>query len=185
MLRWATLVVLVGLVACAGSDPSGTSAPPTVSSSSTAGTPSFAAGTSPSGFDQVEAQVRTVDGAEQTFCLWLAADDAARARGLQGVTAVGECPGMAFVYPEPVEHRFWMRDTLIPLTITFWDAEGRFVSSAEMEPCPPASPECPLTAATGPYLVAVEVLRGEAPGLGLVAGSTLTIGPARSGLKKG
>lgn len=131
----------------------------------------------PEGFGRVMAEVTTDDGDHRTFCLWVAADDEARARGLQGVTSLGECPGMAFVYAEPVEHRFWMRDTLIPLTITFWDADGRLVSSADMEPCPAAAPECPLTAPAASYQVAVEVPQGEAAGLGLVAGSTLRLGP--------
>jgi uncharacterized membrane protein (UPF0127 family) len=178
---WVTAVVFVVLTACAGSDPSAPASP-----SQPRPTPPDAPGSTPSGFDQVEARVRTDDGTDRSFCVWRAADDAARARGLQGVTSLGECPGMAFVYPEPVEHRFWMRDTLIPLTITFWDAAGRFVSSAEMEPCPAAAPDCPLTAAAGPYQLAIEVPRGDAATLGLVAGSTVTLGPgraARSGIR--
>lgn len=170
--RWAAAVAIVVVAACTGSD-SG----PAVPSSEPRPTSSVEQGATPSGFGQVEVQVRTDDGATRSFCAWLAADDAARARGLQGVTSMGECPGMAFLYDEPVEHRFWMRDTLIPLTITFWDAQGRLISASDMEPCPPAAPECPLTAASGPYRLAIEVPRGDAARLGLVPGSAVTLIP--------
>ena len=30
---------------------------------------------------------------------------------------------------------FWMKSTLIPLDIMYFDAQGNFVSSATMEPC--------------------------------------------------
>ena len=129
----------------------------------------------PSGFARVDATITTTDGARRTVCLWLADDDTSRAEGLQSVTSLGECPGMAFVFAAPVEHRFWMRDTLIPLTITFWDEAGGWVSAADMVPCPPAAADCPRTAAAGPYQVAVEVPAGEADELGLVRGSRLEL----------
>jgi uncharacterized membrane protein (UPF0127 family) len=43
--------------------------------------------------------------------------------------------GMAFVWDRPVDVDFWMKDTLIPLQIAFWDESGRVVGLFEMEPC--------------------------------------------------
>lgn len=58
-----------------------------------------------------------------------------RARGLMGRQALADDAGMAFVFFE--EHRggFWMKDTLIPLSIAFFDQEGTIVSILDMDPC--------------------------------------------------
>jgi uncharacterized membrane protein (UPF0127 family) len=67
-----------------------------------------------------------------------------------------------------------MRNTLIPLSIAFFDAGGRFVSSADMEPCPDEVEDCPTTGADGPYLHAIEVAQGDLPGLGIGPGADLS-----------
>ena len=54
-------------------------------------------------------------------------------KGLMGRTALAEDAGMLFVYPEERELSFWMRDTLIPLSIAFMDAEGRIVDIHDMK----------------------------------------------------
>ena len=43
--------------------------------------------------------------------------------------------GMVFVWDEDTEGGFWMRNTPTPLSIAWFDADGDFVSSADMEPC--------------------------------------------------
>ena len=42
--------------------------------------------------------------------------------------------GMLFVYAEPEILTFWMKDTRIPLSIAFIDADGRIVSIQKMTP---------------------------------------------------
>ena len=54
-------------------------------------------------------------------------------KGLMGRTALAEDAGMLFVYPEERELSFWMKDTLIPLSIAFMDAEGRIVDLQDMK----------------------------------------------------
>jgi len=54
-------------------------------------------------------------------------------KGLMGRTALAEDAGMLFVYPEERELSFWMKDTLIPLSIAFMDAEGRIVDIQGMK----------------------------------------------------
>jgi uncharacterized membrane protein (UPF0127 family) len=62
------------------------------------------------------------------------ADDAEEmARGLMGRTALAEDAGMLFVYPEERELSFWMKDTLIPLSIAFMDSGGRIVDIQDMK----------------------------------------------------
>jgi uncharacterized membrane protein (UPF0127 family) len=92
-----------------------------------------------------------------------------------GVTDLGECPAMAFVYGEPVQQRFYMFQTPLPLSIAWFAADGAFVSSTDMPPCPSglSASACPRYAATAAYTVAMEVARGNLPELGLTPGSRL------------
>jgi uncharacterized protein len=61
-------------------------------------------------------------------------------RGLMGRAVLQEGTGMLFVFDEPQILSFWMKDTLIPLEILYFDAEGNFVNSLSMEPC--TEPPC-------------------------------------------
>ena len=87
------------------------------------GDSSLAAGTvriGTSGGESVEVEVEIADDTEEM------------ARGLMGRTALAEDAGMLFVYPDERELSFWMKDTLIPLSIAFMDAEGRIVDIQDM-----------------------------------------------------
>jgi uncharacterized membrane protein (UPF0127 family) len=68
-----------------------------------------------------------------------------------------------------------MRDTRVALSIAFFDAQGAFISSTDMEPCGNV-PNCPTYAAERPYKFALEVLKGGLPALGAIAGARLTAG---------
>ena len=54
--------------------------------------------------------------------------------GLMGRTALPEDRGMLFVFDEEQELSFWMKDTLIPLSVAFMDSEGRIVDIQDMKP---------------------------------------------------
>jgi uncharacterized membrane protein (UPF0127 family) len=107
-------------------------------------------------------------GPPQTVRLEVAADPAARARGLMGRTEVPAGMGMVFLYPDDVRESFWMKDTLVPLSIAFVAADGRVVSVAEMAPC--RADPCPTYAPAGPYRYAVELAAGAFPAAGVGAG---------------
>jgi uncharacterized membrane protein (UPF0127 family) len=80
------------------------------------------------------------------------------ARGLMGREHLDEDAGMVFVSPEPTDTSFWMKDTLIPLSVAFWDEGGRIFRIHDMEPC--REEPCPLYEPGGPWIGAVEVNRG-------------------------
>jgi len=84
----------------------------------------------------------------------VADDDASRERGLMGVTDLGTNDGMAFTWTEPTDTTFWMKDTLIPLSVAFVDEGGRVITISEMTPC--TADPCQTYAAEGPYTTAVE-----------------------------
>ena len=65
----------------------------------------------------------------------VADDDTERARGLMLRAELLEGNGMLFLHNEAQMLAFWMKDTLIPLDILFFDAEGAFVSGTTMQPC--------------------------------------------------
>ena len=43
--------------------------------------------------------------------------------------------GMLFVFPEDTRGGFWMKNTLVPLTIVFFDRAGKRVRKLSMTPC--------------------------------------------------
>ena len=72
---------------------------------------------------------------------------------------------------------FYMRNVPVGLSIAWFTAEGRFVSSTDMAPCPDRE-GCPTYVPAGPYRIAVEVLEGGLGRLGIGEGSVLTVGGA-------
>jgi uncharacterized membrane protein (UPF0127 family) len=140
-------------------DPGTTARPTATSSAPPADTPSPTQTSTTSvgidtgdvvGFDVIEA----ILGGEP-LTLALADESALRSRGLMGVADLGALDGMLFSWGgESVASRFTMRNTLIPLHIVFFDADGEFVSQADMVPCDVEN--CPTYGAAGPYAYAIE-----------------------------
>lgn len=94
-----------------------------------------------------------------------------RSQGLMGVTDLGGLDGMLFVFQSESNGGFWMKDTLIPLEIAFFDSEGVLVDELTMEPC--TADPCPSYRPGGSYRYAVEAPTG---GLAFVVpGSRLVI----------
>jgi uncharacterized membrane protein (UPF0127 family) len=57
-----------------------------------------------------------------------------RARGLMNRRKV-PADGMLFVFRQSTSGGFWMKNTLVPLTIVFFDASGKRVRRMSMVPC--------------------------------------------------
>lgn len=58
----------------------------------------------------------------------------AQMRGLMGVTELKDGEGMIFVYDSPQVLSFWMKNTLIPLSIAFVESDGNIVKIYDMDP---------------------------------------------------
>jgi uncharacterized membrane protein (UPF0127 family) len=128
------------------------------------------------GVGEVAASVTDAEGNVTGCCLMVAATDEQRQRGLMEVTDLGGYQGMVFVWDQDTQGGFWMRNTPTPLSIAWFDADGAYVSSTDMEPCAADSDDCPTYPPAGPYRFAVEVFQGELEDLGVGPGSRLALG---------
>ena len=80
---------------------------------------------------------------------------------------------MAFLWEEPVVSSFWMKDTLIPLSIAFWDDAGRIISILDMDTC--TEDPCPSYGPDEPFVGAVEVDRGTLGERGVTVGDRVEL----------
>ena len=108
-----------------------------------------------------------------TIAVELADTPGEREQGLMGRTSLPADAGMVFVYPEDHAGPFWMKDTLIPLSIAFYAADGRILRILDMQPCK-ADP-CPLYDPEVPYRGALEVNEGAFADWGLTESDWLRI----------
>jgi len=63
--------------------------------------------------------------------------------GLMYRKSMPEQSGMLFVFEQKAGHCFWMKNTLLPLSIAFIDDDGKIVNIEEMKPQSEAN-HCPL-----------------------------------------
>lgn len=76
-------------------------------------------------FPRSTLQIATPDARLHTFRIWVAQDDARRARGLMFVRELKDDEGMLFIYPQEQPVSMWMKNTLVPLDMLFVNASGR------------------------------------------------------------
>ncbi len=99
----------------------------------------------------------------------VADDHTERAQGLMYRKELGADAGMLFVYPDLAPRSFWMKNTTVPLSIAYLDADGRVVSVADMTPMSTES-----VPSAGPAQYALEVNRGWYGARGVTQGAVVT-----------
>ncbi len=174
------LVIALALisVALAGCDDSAGSGASTATSSGSRAATSGASGGGPENPGDTttsEPRVVTIEtsGGERVEVRVEIADDVfERSRGLMYRTALGADRGMLFVYPNEKEHSFWMRNTLIPLSIAFMDSEGRIVDIQDMKPL---DDDPPHYVSAEPARYALEVNQGFFEERGVEVGDRLEL----------
>lgn len=97
----------------------------------------------------------------------IADDDATRSYGLMYRMRLAEDKGMIFHFPQETNAAFWMKDTLLPLSIAFFGVDGRILEILDMEPC--LEEPCPFYDPGVTYRGALEVNQGafDAWGIGV------------------
>ncbi|HXV32945.1 MAG TPA: DUF192 domain-containing protein [Gaiellaceae bacterium] len=179
MRRPALLVLVLALVlaACGGE---GESSPPTTTISGEEPTTEEAAPTEtePEPTTESEASgpvvlLETAGGEEVTVRVEIADDDQERQVGLMNRESLPADAGMIFLFDGDVSGGFWMKNTLIPLSIAFADADGTILSILDMEPCE-ADP-CEVYDPGVSYRSALEVNQGAFADWGVAEGDRLTL----------
>lgn len=107
---------------------------------------------------------QTTDSAHPLVTLWvdkhpltieIAQTAAQREQGLMHRQHLPAHQGMLFVFEREVRPCFWMKNTYIPLSIAFIDAQATIVEWTDMQPLDER-----LVCATQPVLMALEVNQG-------------------------
>lgn len=106
------------------------------------------------------------------YRLELARTPEEQAQGLMFRESLPERAGMLFPFSDASVHKFWMKNTMIPLDIIWLDTAGKvlFVSAAtppcQADPCPNYGPDTPASAV-------LEIAGGKAGSEKVTVGATL------------
>ncbi len=108
-------------------------------------------------------------------CALLADTAILQAKGMMDQGDFSGYAGMIFAFQTESSGLFFMRNTRLPLSIAFFDSDGAFVSSADMDPCPDDVVDCPLYGSDRPYRYALEAPKGSLTSLGAGPGAMLAL----------
>lgn len=114
--------------------------------------------------------VFSTPGGLKNVLLEVVTNETERSRGLMFRTHLDEGRGMLFVFEDPGQPAFWMKNTYLSLDILFVSAEGIVVdlferlSPCPMEPCPryaPSSPSSYVLEVAGGFVAHHGVRKGD------------------------
>jgi uncharacterized membrane protein (UPF0127 family) len=118
--------------------------------------------------ETTELAILRKDGTGAAVLAETARSDEQRRRGLMGRKSLADGEGMLFVFESDRILSFWMKDTLIPLSIAFIARDGRILEIRDMEA---RSLQSVQSARSARY--ALEVPRGWFARMGIGAGDTI------------
>lgn len=95
-----------------------------------------------------------------TITAEVADDEPKRSRGLMERSTLKDSEGMIFIFDRPQQQNFWMKDTLIPLSIGFFDSTGKLFQIVDMDPASPVDLNPRIYPSSRPALYALEVAQG-------------------------
>jgi uncharacterized protein len=108
----------------------------------------------------------------KTFYVELAENDEQHARGLMFREQMAPDRGMFFIFRSEYMQAFWMKNTLLPLDILYFDKKSRLVSMQTNVPPCKADP-CPSYPSSGPAQYVLELNAGTADKLGVKPGDVV------------
>jgi uncharacterized protein len=108
------------------------------------------------------------------YRLELAKTPEEQAQGLMFRESLPERAGMLFLFPEAGVHKFWMKNTMIPLDMIWLDGDGRVLFvSADTPPC--RADPCQSYGPDGPAASVLEIAGGMAKREKVALGERLKI----------
>jgi uncharacterized membrane protein (UPF0127 family) len=138
-------------------------------STTTSGTgPATTAETTQAGAPEATVRIINSAGEEVDVGVEIANTREEREKGLMDRTSLPEDRGMLFVFDREQPLSFWMKNTLIPLSIAYIDSQGRIVDIQDMQPLD----ETPHPSAE-PAQYALEVNQGFFADRGIEVGNVL------------
>jgi uncharacterized protein len=116
-----------------------------------------------------------IDKGDETVLVRVEVAQSAEQRrfGLMSRRVLPEDAGMVFLYFNRHRGSFWMKDTLIPLSIAFFDQRGRILRILDMKPC--RRDPCKLYDPGVSYWGALEVNRGAFEDWGVEPGDEIRL----------
>jgi len=109
-----------------------------------------------------------------SFKVTLAEDDNSRAMGLMYEKSLADDAGMLFIFPDSRPRAFWMKNTLIPLDILYFNHDKVLVSvQADVPPCRSTTTRCPNYPSKKPAQYVLEINAGLAEKYGFEVGDQL------------
>ncbi len=173
-----TVILLIALAlllaGCSGGDEGSGSTTSTSGGVETTGVAADASTTTATDSELRTVTINASGGEQVSVKVEIADEPAEQAQGLMNRTALGEDRGMLFVFPDEQVRSFWMKNTLIPLSIAYINSEGRIIDIQKMEPAPEdaSDAELPRYPSAEPARYALEVNRGFFEERGVEVGDT-------------
>lgn len=169
-VRLAVLFVVLlvaSSVACGDDDVGSVTATP---APTVTGTPIFVARGTPQPSPAATAVFTNRAGDEVSLLVEIADEPDERSLGLMFRESMPENSGMLFLYENDHRTGFWMKDTLIPLSIAFVAADGSIIDIQDMEPETTESHKPPAS-----YRNAIEANQGWFERNGVAVGDTVAL----------
>ena len=116
------------------------------------------------------------DGKKVTLNVEIAKTVEARSQGLMNRKSLPDNTGMLFVFDEDAKWGFWMKNTLIPLSIGFIDNKWNLLEVKDMKVAPdPVNGPFEIYEPAAAYRYALEVNQGYFQRNGITAGARLEL----------
>ena len=119
--------------------------------------------------DKQEITIQTPSGQQAVFSVDIADTPTEQQKGLMFVESMPDKEGMIFLYPQQTQTFFWMKNTLIPLDMLFFDKDNELIHvehSAVPHDEAPRGPQDPICSV-------VEINGGLAKKMNMTFGSKL------------